>query len=1084
MPTVALSSTRPRAGLFALLGFCLAASTATAQTDHMYFPAVDNVTSVLVQRINAETVRIDMSAWYLSEHAISIALVNRFLAGVPVRLIGDRGSIFEIDANTRKEFYWLASQGVPIRLRYNPTWFPEIDHWKASIFVGQGLVEFGSANYTPFQLAPVSTTNYSDETAWLTSDATLVGAFKTKFDQIWNDTTLEPQSIYGGPPYLKNWNDACVLEAVCSDYKTLYPNPAPMNISTARLEPDRTMPADLIWGQGSQFNNRLVQEINNETTRVDFVIYRLTVDSVTQALLSKFQSGVPLRLIIEPKEYLNSKWPEFWLTHANIDKLWAAGVSIKQRQHQGLTHMKTIVTSRYATNASSNFAAAWERDNNYFVSASARPAIYQALADRFATMWADTAGFTDFVPQPPATPTLAAPGNGTTGLFTRPTLTWNIATFAVNYDVYLGTSSTNMVWVANVPAQLNNNPPATYSWTPTSNLAAGTTYFWRVVARTNATPRNPNLVANSATWSFSTSGTASPPPPSSLPSPWVDQDIGAVGTAGGASFSNGVFSVSGAGADIWGSADSFNFAFEPLSGDGQIVARVTSLANTNAFAKAGVMMRETTAAGSAHVLLDVRPGGAVEFMQRSSTGGATTFLAGATQSMPTWLKLARSGSTVTASVSADGTNWTTVGSTPVTMASSLVVGLAVCSHTTSATTTGTFDNVAAGALSGGGGGGTATLPSPWQHQDIGSTGVIGSASYASGQFTVNGAGADIWGTADAFQYVYQPLAGDGQIVARVASLQNTNSFDKAGVMLRESLTAGSAHVIVDVRPGGAVEFMSRASTNGSTAFLGGATQTMPAWLRLTRSGSTVTSAVSADGSTWTAIGSTTVSMASTIFAGLAVSSHSTTATTAATFDSVTVGAGGGAPPPPPPSATDVVIYASDIPASALHGSWSVGTGSGSPNGVMLATPNNGFSSTTAPLASPTDYVDVTFNAVAGTPYRLWLRLQALNNDKFNDSVYVQMSDAQAYPIGSTSGLTVNLATDGTGSSLSGWGWQNGAYWLSQQTSFTFSTTGTHTIRIQVREDGVAFDQIVLSPSRYLSSPPGPVSNDATTVSKQ
>ena len=153
-----------RAGLLAFVLFSLTAVSSAGAADQIYFSAIDNVTNVLVQKINAETVRIDMSCWYLSEHAISIALINKFKSGVPVRLIGDRGSIFEIDPATRSEFYWLASQGLPIRLRFNPTWYPEIDHWKASIFVGQNLVAFGSANYAPTELAPASSTNYDDET--------------------------------------------------------------------------------------------------------------------------------------------------------------------------------------------------------------------------------------------------------------------------------------------------------------------------------------------------------------------------------------------------------------------------------------------------------------------------------------------------------------------------------------------------------------------------------------------------------------------------------------------------------------------------------------------------------------------------------------------------------------------------------------------------------------------------------------------------------------------------------------------------------------------------------------------------------
>src|SRR5262249_2098529 len=157
----------------------------------------------------------------------------------------------------------------------------------------------------------------------------------------------------------------------CADYRTQYPPNG--HINTQRLEPDYTIPQslinDLIWGQGPDFNDRLTQEINKENTAIDFVIYRLTVDNITNALLAKFQAGVAVRLIIEPFEYVNRKWPEFWITHANIDKLWAAGVPVKWRIHTGLTHMKTLITSTYATIASSNFAAAWQRDHNYFVAA-------------------------------------------------------------------------------------------------------------------------------------------------------------------------------------------------------------------------------------------------------------------------------------------------------------------------------------------------------------------------------------------------------------------------------------------------------------------------------------------------------------------------------------------------------------------------------------------------------------------------------------------------------------------------------------------------------------------------------------------
>src|SRR5205823_12674552 len=93
----------------------------------------------------------------------------------------------------------------------------------------------------------------------------------------------------------------------------------------------------------------------------------------------------------------------------------------------------------------------------------------------------------------------------------------------------------------------------------------------------------------------------------------------------------------------------------------------------------------------------------------------------------------------------------------------------------------------------------------------------------------------------------------------------------------------------------------------------------------------------------------------------------------------------------------------------------------------------------------------------------------------------------------SSGLVVNLATDTTGSSLNNWGWVNGASWLTQPATFTFASSGTHTLRIQVREDGFQFDQIVFSPVQYFSASascpnacthaPGPVNNDSTIVPK-
>ncbi len=187
---------------------------------------------------------------------------------------------------------------------------------------------------------------------------------------------------------------------------------------------------------------------------------------------------------------------------------------------------------------------------------------------------------------------------------------------------------------------------------------------------------------------------------------------------------------------------------------------------------------------------------------------------------------------------------------------------------------------------GGGGGGGGALPSPWQNQDVGTVGLAGSTSYSGGVFTVTGAGADIWGSADAFQFAYHTMNGDGFTVARVTSVQNTNSFAKAGVMLRGSTAAGAADVILDVKPDGAIEFMARTAQGGSTTWYGGMGTSGPVWLMLVRSGSTVSAYAAQDGNPWSSLGTLIVNFPTTVDAGLAVTSHSTQQLNTATFDNV------------------------------------------------------------------------------------------------------------------------------------------------------------------------------------------------------
>ncbi|HEY5793153.1 MAG TPA: hypothetical protein VIS74_07630 [Chthoniobacterales bacterium] len=174
---------------------------------------------------------------------------------------------------------------------------------------------------------------------------------------------------------------------------------------------------------------------------------------------------------------------------------------------------------------------------------------------------------------------------------------------------------------------------------------------------------------------------------------------------------------------------------------------------------------------------------------------------------------------------------------------------------------------------------------PLSSLDIGATGVAGSVSESGGVYTIKGSGADIWGSSDQFYFLYQKMQGDFEVVARVQSIANTNTWAKAGLMMRETLNANSKNAFSMVSPGG-TRFQARAQTGGSSVTSGNGT-TAPKWIRLVRAGNVFTGYFSSDdGTTWVQSGSATISMAQTIYVGLAVTSHVNSVLTTAVIDQV------------------------------------------------------------------------------------------------------------------------------------------------------------------------------------------------------
>jgi len=160
-----------------------------------------------------------------------------------------------------------------------------------------------------------------------------------------------------------------------------------------------------------------------------------------------------------------------------------------------------------------------------------------------------------------------------------------------------------------------------------------------------------------------------------LPSGWSSQDVGSPSLSGSSAYSNGTYSLSGAGTDIWNNSDQFQFASQTISGDETVIARINGLTNTDAWAKAGVMIRDSSAANSAFVDLMATPGNGVAFQWRGTAGDITHSISNASYTAPRWVKLVRVANSYAGYTSADGSNWILLGTATVSLGTNELVGL-------------------------------------------------------------------------------------------------------------------------------------------------------------------------------------------------------------------------------------------------------------------------------------------------------------------------------------------------------------------------------------------------------------------------
>ena len=167
------------------------------------------------------------------------------------------------------------------------------------------------------------------------------------------------------------------------------------------------------------------------------------------------------------------------------------------------------------------------------------------------------------------------------------------------------------------------------------------------------------------------------------------------------------------------------------------------------------------------------------------------------------------------------------------------------------------------------------VPAQWAHQDIGQVQAMGNVCYTptTETYRMIGSGEDIWGQQDECQYMYQQVKGDVTITAYCESMEDVYGWAKAGPMIRETLDSNARQIMMAITPGNGAAVQYRKNPGGNSSNTNDTSFHAPLWLRMARTGSSFTGSVSADGSNWTDIKTTTISMGDTAYAGLAHTSH-------------------------------------------------------------------------------------------------------------------------------------------------------------------------------------------------------------------
>ena len=861
----------------------------------------------LIKLIQQENAGLDVAFWFMQDARYATEILKRWQAGVPVRILVDPAANPTYPGNDQM-LASFAGAGIPMRMRKSTA--PGILHWKMMLFAGQNIVEFSGANFSPTAFVPQTPyADYEDETIYFTDDLPVVQSFMTEFDNHWIETQYY------------------------QDYANIASPPA-------RIYPIFTKDSALNFPQAEDYALRILKRYPKERQAIDVIMYRITDERETNAMIAAMQRGIPVRLISDMKEYRfpNRQWVSY-----NLDKLWAAGVPLRVRGHDGLNHQKLVLfydnqptvgtAGPLTVFGSSNWttpSANQQQEHNYFTT---KPWIFAFFESQFLRKWCSgtwAAGMpdycadhlnpvgsvetTEFVPLPADKPINLLPANAAINTATAGVvLKWDPGYYGHIYDVYFGQDPNPPLFKENLAlGPVDFQTPKVKKTLTLPALQPGTTYYWRIVTKTVA-----GMISKGPVWSFTTKGT--PPMPPAPPPGAVTQVIRSGDVAPGSIVGAWQFladPTAAGGTALW-NPDKGKSKISPALAAPVSYFEAAFTATANVPYHLWIRMRSqanslNNDSVSAQFGDSVDAFGSPNYRIGTPSGAEVVLQDGASGSISGWgwadngfgnfgpdIYFAATGThTIRIQVRTDGSILDQIVLSPDAYVRSSPG--AAKNDTT----------ILASTVSGAPGGGAPPLPDPWQRGDIGVVSINGTASMdaATGTFTVIGDAGDIWGTADGMYFAYQPLAGDGSIVARLAAAENTNVWARAGVMVRESMASNAANAFMYWAPGKVTAFQRRYAAGGPTfATLGSTSVAAPRWLRLDRAGDLFTAYQSVDGVNWTYVGSDTIAMAPSALVGLGGASANALKTSTSTFDNVVVTPGTPVPPaaaPPPPSLPD------------------------------------------------------------------------------------------------------------------------------------------------------------------------------------